>query len=213
MRGIAKFLTASAAVFSLAGTANAATTVTFTDGGAPLLPGETVFASFDSGPSSYGGVVGGLVQSGSNSQGADPATGTMGDPYLTVIGGATATFLFLSPLSFLGLDYGSADAYNSFTLNFQNGSSETYTGQDIINSGIANGDQGSGRTNGRLTFSNFSSPLLSLVLSSSQNSLEADNFSSIAFATPEPATWAMMILGFFGIGSTIRRRRTALRAA
>lgn len=29
-------------------------------------------------------------------------------------------------------------------------------------------------------------------------------------AVPEPATWAMMILGFFGLGATLRRRRTAL---
>lgn len=29
-------------------------------------------------------------------------------------------------------------------------------------------------------------------------------------AVPEPATWAMMIMGFGGIGATLRRRRTAL---
>jgi hypothetical protein len=29
---------------------------------------------------------------------------------------------------------------------------------------------------------------------------------------PEPATWAMMILGFGAVGSTIRRRRTRLAA-
>ena len=34
---------------------------------------------------------------------------------------------------------------------------------------------------------------------------------SIAFdAVPEPATWAMMILGFGGVGALMRRRRTAL---
>ena len=27
---------------------------------------------------------------------------------------------------------------------------------------------------------------------------------------PEPATWAMMLLGFFGLGATLRRRREAL---
>jgi hypothetical protein len=29
-------------------------------------------------------------------------------------------------------------------------------------------------------------------------------------AVPEPATWAMMILGFFGLGATLRRRKAAL---
>lgn len=30
------------------------------------------------------------------------------------------------------------------------------------------------------------------------------------FAVPEPATWGLMILGFFGVGGAIRRRRAAL---
>lgn len=34
--------------------------------------------------------------------------------------------------------------------------------------------------------------------------------SGIGAAVPEPATWAMMILGFGGIGSILRRRRPAL---
>lgn len=36
---------------------------------------------------------------------------------------------------------------------------------------------------------------------------------SISSAVPEPATWAMMILGFFGVGATARRRQRALMAA
>lgn len=32
-------------------------------------------------------------------------------------------------------------------------------------------------------------------------------------AVPEPATWAMMLLGFFGLGSTIRARRSFLARA
>jgi hypothetical protein len=32
-------------------------------------------------------------------------------------------------------------------------------------------------------------------------------------AVPEPATWAMMLTGFFGMGSMLRRRRAALAAA
>jgi hypothetical protein len=33
-------------------------------------------------------------------------------------------------------------------------------------------------------------------------------------AVPEPSTWAMMILGFFGIGAmTYRRRKSAMLAA
>jgi hypothetical protein len=32
----------------------------------------------------------------------------------------------------------------------------------------------------------------------------------VSGAVPEPATWAMMILGFFGLGGMVRRRRAAL---
>ncbi len=39
---------------------------------------------------------------------------------------------------------------------------------------------------------------------------QIDNFTigSGVAAVPEPATWAMMLLGFFGLGSTIRARRS-----
>lgn len=34
-----------------------------------------------------------------------------------------------------------------------------------------------------------------------------------AFGVPEPATWAMMLVGFGGLGALLRRRRTALAVA
>ena len=45
------------------------------------------------------------------------------------------------------------------------------------------------------------------------NSQSGDNAATLGVsvgAVPEPATWAMMLLGFFGLGSMIRRRRAAL---
>jgi len=48
-----------------------------------------------------------------------------------------------------------------------------------------------------------------LRLSSSQNAFEIDNLA--INPVPEPATWALMLVGFAGIGMTLRRRRqTAL---
>jgi hypothetical protein len=32
-------------------------------------------------------------------------------------------------------------------------------------------------------------------------------------AVPEPATWAMLIIGFFGLGSAIRSKRARLAAS
>ena len=39
------------------------------------------------------------------------------------------------------------------------------------------------------------------------DTVEALNFSTSIAAVPEPATWAMMLLGFGGIGYSLRRRR------
>jgi len=35
-----------------------------------------------------------------------------------------------------------------------------------------------------------------------------DNFTGTFGAVPEPSTWAMMLLGFGGMGMTMRRRRS-----
>ncbi|QIK79897.1 PEP-CTERM sorting domain-containing protein [Sphingomonas piscis] len=161
-----------------------------------------------------GGVSGSnwIIQSGSNGAGADPAVGGQGDPYLSVLGGGTANFLFAG-LSQLGLDYGSADWYNSFVLTLSNGATRTFTGQDVINSPPANGDQGASRTNGRLTFTaEAGTSITGLALSSSSNSLEVDNFGVVA-AVPEPSTWAMMLVGFGGVGFSMRRRKVTYRLA
>jgi hypothetical protein len=37
---------------------------------------------------------------------------------------------------------------------------------------------------------------------------QADNITVAAVAAPEPGAWALMILGFGGVGATLRRRRT-----
>jgi hypothetical protein len=201
MRIAALALLASAAI---AAPAAAATDVTFNDGGAPLIAGESIFATFDGG--NNGGVNGSgyIIQTGSNLNGAQPAAGDMGDPYLSVLAGGVANFA-LGEVTRLGLDYGSADAYNTFILSFLNGAVETYTGQDIINAGLANGDQSAPRTNGRVVFSNLTNPIVSLSLRSSQNSLEVDNLSRVA-AVPEPGTWALMLVGFGAVGFSMRRR-------
>lgn len=39
------------------------------------------------------------------------------------------------------------------------------------------------------------------------------NVNGEASAVPEPATWAMMLLGFGAIGTATRRRKTAIRFA
>ncbi len=57
-----------------------------------------------------------------------------------------------------------------------------------------------------------SSYFTSVVLGSSGNSFEVDNLGIIATgkvsAVPETSTWAMMILGFFGVGFAAYRRKS-----
>jgi PEP-CTERM motif len=193
--------TAAIALLGAATSASAAIGVTFADGNGGLTPGEVVFATFS--PGSDGGVSGSgyIVQTGGNGLGADPAVGLQGDPYLSVLGGGTASFAFAAGgVSQLGLDYGSADWYNLFTLSLSDGSTASYTGNDLINAGTADGNQSAPRTNGRLTFRTGTGPSITgLTLSSSQNSLE-------------PATWAMMLVGFGAMGVSMRRRRTGSTA-
>jgi len=204
---------ASVTLLAIAPAAQAATTlVDFSDGTGGLSAGETSYATFEGGDT--GGVFGNsfIFQTGSNGLGADPAVGAMGDIYLSVLGGGLATFDFasLGGLTQLGLDYGSADSYNTFTLYLSDGSTDIFSGQDIINFGSADGNQTSARTNGRLTFTAGPNLFINRIsLASGQNSLEADNFGIVASAVPEPATWAMLLFGFGGIGFALRRRKSA----
>ncbi len=190
--------------------AQAATMIEFTEGSSVLAPGESVFATFNSGDN--GGVSGSgyMIQTGSDGNGADPFVGLRGDPYLSVMGNGTATFDFTGGLANLFLDYGSADAYNLFTLTLSDGSIDTFTGQQVIDSGIANGNQTSPLTNGRLTFNPLNGALInSLTVTSSGNSAEIDNLGTgrAVPAVPEPSTWAMMLVGFGLLGGAMRRRK------
>ena len=207
---LASLLVASAALGSTAANADAMLasggTATFNGGNGGLGAGETLFASFS--PGSTGGVDPSMIYTGSvPGVAADPSVGGMGDPFLALTAGQSATFNFAGGLTELGLDYGSADAYNFFTLMFSDGTSQTLNGQNIIDFGTADGDQSAPRTNGRLTFFSGAGPLISgLTLNSSSNSLEVDNIGVIS-AVPEPGTWAMMLLGFGGVGFAMRRRQ------
>ena len=220
MRMINYALLAGAALFA-ATAANATTTITFDDGIGNLQPGEVSYADFNTLPTS-GTITAGInfaFLTGSGPQGAQPATGDQGDRYLSVgtfLPSGFATFDFTAQagggVRQLGMDYGSADTYNSFVLHLSDGTIETYTGTDAIVNGVANGNQSSTVTNGRLTFRpDGGLYITSIDLRSTGQALEADNFGVIA-AVPEPATWGMMLLGFGVMGVSLRRRRRSTPA-
>ena len=127
---------------------------------------------------------------------AGPATG--GDATLSFVAqdgsGARRSFNLLS------LYAGSIDTYNSIQFNFANGLSQTFTGSQLLASASGTTDNRtllfgfSGNEVGNVSSVNFISP---------QAAFEFDNV-QIGSAVPEPATWAMMILGMGAIGFALR---------
>ncbi|MEG3174713.1 PEPxxWA-CTERM sorting domain-containing protein [Sphingomonas sp. RB3P16] len=123
--------------------------------------------------------------------------------YLAVLGGGEYTYTlptFAPVLSFIA---GSIDTYNSVTLSILNLSTNTTITQLFTGSQFGNTN---GSTDVRLTFDTGSSSqvITSALFKSTTNSFEIDN---IVSAAPEPATWAMMILGFGFAGMGLRSSR------
>jgi len=136
------------------------------------------------------------------------------DDYLAIANAASYTMSFLQPVSFFSFAFNIAanPGNNAFvTLNFANGSSETYNGAAIFGSpstlpafGRVSYDVGGG--------SQIASATIGKVSGANTTRFATDDF---AAAVPEPATWLMMILGFGLIGGQLRRRKgkAALAAA
>jgi len=144
----------------------------------------------------------------SDSQGAPPANSIpSGTPYLSVLGGGSATISFASAVTAFQFDWGSIDSFNTLRINSTGSDPIIVPGANFTNA--ANGNQVSPGTNGLFTiWSTAGETFNSITLTTSGNSFEIDN---LAIGVPEPATWAMMILGFGGVGATMRRRRTMTR--
>jgi Protein of unknown function (DUF642)/PEP-CTERM motif len=120
-------------------------------------------------------------------------------------------------------------AGNSYRLTFDLGSSTSWGIQDGITATAGGTSQtftstnpgGPGQANDwEIETLNFtatgSSTLISLVGDSGQSYIGLDNVDveqTSMGAVPEPSTWAMMILGFFGVGFMAYRRRNQLSLA
>jgi hypothetical protein len=130
--------------------------------------------------------------------------------YLAILGGSHETIKYHHDMDRFGLYWGSIDDYNS--IKFYDGKTlvAKITGADIIPVYLPGGlgaqqDFGANRY---LEFTDL--PWFNrVVLSSSSNSFEVDNISAGA---PELSTWAMMLVGFAGIGF-VAYRRTKKRSA
>jgi hypothetical protein len=212
-------LAAAAAI--LASTAANAAVVNVTVGGDTLLGAGQISSlaattyDFNVGASPFTTVNpgGNLFFTGSASgQNANP----FGDDtrYVSVGTSATpqsATLLVSSFANYVGLYWGSIDTYNNILITYTDNTSSN------VNSTLyglltpSNGDQG---LQGSKYVNIFTDKAIaSITFSSTSKAFEFDNV-SIA-AVPEPSTWAMMVLGFLGVGFVAYRRKssTALRLA
>jgi len=114
-----------------------------------------------------------------------------------------SAFGTISNLSFI---WGSIDAYNTLEFIDENGAAlAAFTGSQIFNP--ANGNQTDPNLNPVVRFNITGvdqTKVKGVRLSSTSNAFETDNFA--VNAVPEPATWALMLLGFGMVGFGMRRR-------
>jgi PEP-CTERM motif len=192
-------------------TAAHAATVAFVPYGNDPPPGATLVTDFatlagDTGTAS--------LFTGSDPDDAAPAfSSTTRDTasYLAVQGGESETLVLPAALD-VNIYVGSLDPYN--TISFGGPGAVSYTGDQLValaTNAIDNGDQQSGSSNGLFEFS-FAAPVSSVTFTSYQNALEVAGV-SVSSAVPEPSTWAMMLLGFAGLGYAAYRKTKTERMA
>lgn len=199
---------ASAAALALPGAASAAVVISSITPGTAPYSGPAPTYDFESAAP----VSGGLITTGSTSGVRAQPFGSTGNYWTVGPSDGSPGIMDLSAIgdifniSFL---WGSVDAYNSIDfLDGDNNVIATFSGSDIFNP--ANGSQTDPNLNPVVRFDvtgEHVGSLASLRLRSTSNAFETDNFT--VNAVPEPATWALMLLGFGAIGFGMRRRRSA----
>jgi len=138
------------------------------------------------------------------------ASTTTGTTYMAVEGGGTEKVTFATPQTSLSLYWGSIDGnggnLNSISISM---GAYTLTGMQLAMMGAdGNGNQGSPLGNELVTITGLA-PFTTASFSSTANAFE---FSLGTTGAPEPSTWAMMVIGFAGLGYAAFRRNSKGRA-
>jgi hypothetical protein len=139
----------------------------------------------------------------------NPGTGIAGNPitdWVSAVGGNDETILFNGGQKYFGLLWGSVDPTN--TITFYQGSTvvATYTGAELNVDGVGLQYYAAPGSFVDFVADNSTEYFNKVVLSAAGGDpFETSNFAAIA--APEPATWAMMILGLSAMGAALRRRR------
>ena len=156
---------------------------------ASVLTLNSATSTLDDGAVTVATISGGSILSASISGVAAEPPGTSGN-YLAAgpSDNGDAVFTFTQPVNSVSFIWGSPDLYNTLVIN----------GHDYfpVNFGInpADGNQSQGPV---ISLSGFG-PITTLGFNSTSNAFEVSNFQ--VNAVPEASTWAMMVLGFLGLG-------------
>jgi hypothetical protein len=201
----------AALAVAAAGSASAAVTFSFAPGAATPEPGYGIIDAFNTNVG-LSGVMGVdyLLDSASNGLGAQPETSPPPPiPYLSVLGGHTVSLNFAAitgdPVYSFEFDWGSVDTFNTLTIHSSAGDTI------VVPPAPGNGSWTSSNTNGLFKVWGTAGETFSgITLSTTDNSFEVD---SLAVPVPEPASWAMLIIGFGAIGLAMRRRNQMIAAA
>jgi hypothetical protein len=213
-------LTTGLAWMAFSGAANATISVTLHDG--PADP--QYFASEAAGQNDFtlGDITWKLVSgSAATAKGTTPnvsaaplgmGTGPDGTTYMSIEGGGVERATWATPQTSLSIYWGSIDG-NSSNLNKLAITIDGYTltGADLITLGaLGAGNQDAPADNGWVTIKGLGA-FTQVAFSSTSNAFEF----SLGSPVPEPSTWAMMGLGFAGLGFMSWRgsRKTAALAA
>ena len=200
---------ASAALALLALAASASASVSFVPYGTALPAGEVTITNFATlaGASGTAGLFTGS-QGGVSAAPAFSASTVDTASYLSVQGGESET-LALAPSHEISIYVGSLDSYNTITFGGAGGASFTGVQLAALTTAQDSGNQTAGSSNGRFIF-DFSAPVTSVTFASGSNAFEV---ASVAGAVPEPAAWALMLVGVGAVGGMMRSRRGIAAAA
>ncbi len=173
----------------------------------PGVPGdEQMVVDFDH-PNAPGyDFTGGMVRSGTLGLWSGVSAPPPGDlsNYETVENGVEAIFTSPTLLKNFSFYLGSPDTYNS--VEFIGPNFDWLLNGDAIWGGTppGNGDQSLGL---RIRYDFNGNGVNKIIFRSSGNSFEFDSLAAGGAGVPEPATWAMLIMGFGALGAAMRRRR------
>jgi hypothetical protein len=155
-------------------------------------------------------------------------SGVAADPYgntgqFEALGaGGKATFTFGAGVTNVSAYLGSIDTYNYINVLGAGGKVlDHISGQQLLLSNW--GDQSLGITNRRVFLTNLPEGFTGLTFGSTGVAFEFDDIAvgsgemiaprgAIFAAVPEPETWAMMLVGFGGLGAAMRSRRKGVVA-